>query len=178
MAKKHRSLTPAAVLGAALLLAGCPSPCAAAVARDESERDSPAGAAAARSGARSAPAAPPAPPAAAAAAAREPSLARDPLAGRAGARLARARRHRRRLLDARPGAAHRAEQSAAMDRARTRAAVGKRRASGGDLRAQGAGARERRSRRASPGGRLLADALRAQGRNQEAQEVESRPYMH
>ena len=27
-------------------------------------------------------------------------------------------------------------------------------------------------------GRLLADALRAQGRNQEAQEVESRPYMH
>ena len=27
-------------------------------------------------------------------------------------------------------------------------------------------------------GRLLADALRAQGRNPEAQEVESRPYMH
>lgn len=27
-------------------------------------------------------------------------------------------------------------------------------------------------------GRLLAEALRAQGRNQEAQEVESRPYMH
>jgi uncharacterized protein HemY len=27
-------------------------------------------------------------------------------------------------------------------------------------------------------GRLLADALRAQGRNQEAQEVESRPFMH
>jgi Flp pilus assembly protein TadD len=27
-------------------------------------------------------------------------------------------------------------------------------------------------------GRLLADALRAQGRNPEAQEIESRPYMH
>jgi Tetratricopeptide repeat len=27
-------------------------------------------------------------------------------------------------------------------------------------------------------GRVLADALRAQGRNQDAQEVESRPYMH
>jgi len=27
-------------------------------------------------------------------------------------------------------------------------------------------------------GRVLADALRAEGRNQEAQEVESRPYMH
>jgi Flp pilus assembly protein TadD len=27
-------------------------------------------------------------------------------------------------------------------------------------------------------GRLLVDALRAQGRNPEAQEVESRPYMH
>jgi uncharacterized protein HemY len=27
-------------------------------------------------------------------------------------------------------------------------------------------------------GRVLADALRAQGRNQEAQDVENRPYMH
>jgi Flp pilus assembly protein TadD len=27
-------------------------------------------------------------------------------------------------------------------------------------------------------GRVLADALRTQGRNQEAQQVESRPYMH
>jgi tetratricopeptide (TPR) repeat protein len=30
----------------------------------------------------------------------------------------------------------------------------------------------------APAGRLLVDALRAQGRNPEAQEVESRPYMH
>jgi uncharacterized protein HemY len=30
----------------------------------------------------------------------------------------------------------------------------------------------------SQAGRVLADALRAQGRNQEAQQIENRPYMH
>jgi hypothetical protein len=53
--------------------------------------------------------------AAATAATGNPPIARHAVAGDAGARSVIARRHGRRLLDARPSATHRAEQSAVVD---------------------------------------------------------------
>jgi uncharacterized protein HemY len=178
MVQKHRSLTLAAVLGTALLLTGCPSPW---------PRPSPGtNPTASPAPPPPLPAPPPPAPAPPAPAAPRPQqqprenhlspatrslvaqahalLARGDIDG-ASSTLDRALRiepsnpllwielGRVRLVDS---DAHQAEGCARKALA----------LASGDHIAQ------------AQAGRLLADALRAQGRNPEAQEVESRPYMH
>src|SRR4029077_7493596 len=87
----------------------------------------------------------------AAACARESPVGRDAFTGDAGTHSGRARRLADRVLDARPGAAHRTEQSLTVDRAGPAAARGERRAPGRGLQPQGTCARERRSQRAGTG---------------------------
>ena len=164
MVKKHRSLTPAAVLratlvlraatvlGAALLLAGCPSPW------PRPSTGGNRGAVPPQAAPPSASAPGPIPPAPATPRPQSPprenhlSPATRSLVTQAHGLFAH-RRHRRRLLDPGSGTAHRAEQSAALDRAGD--ACGWWKATlikPGELCTQGAGARERRPHGASPGG--------------------------
>ena len=180
MVQKHRSLSRAASRRAAAALAsalrccsrGCPSP-------PDPPRDAAGAAAAAarvacpprRTAAAPPPPRPPPPP-------RENhSLARHPLAGDAGAHAARSRRHRRRILDARSGAAHRAEQSAAMDRARPAAARGERCPSGRGLRRKALALASGDRGAQGQAGRVLADACAPRDAIRKRAEVESQPYM-
>src|ERR1700733_1288353 len=121
MVQRYRSLARrvalvglAATLGAALALAGCPGPA------PRPEPPTPpfvgrtfAGLAEHAVGDARSPTA-----AAAPAPARGPSVPRHPLARGPGARAAGTRRSGWRLVDARSGAAHRAEQPAHLERAR------------------------------------------------------------
>jgi tetratricopeptide (TPR) repeat protein len=172
MVKKHRSLTLATVLGTALLLAGCPSPWPRPSAPTNPSAIPP----------------PPPPPAqvpAAPAAPRPQATPRENHLSPATRSLV-AQAHRLLTQGDIDGASSTLDRALRIEPSNPLLWIelGRVRLTESDAHQAEVCARKALALASgdhaaqAQAGRVLADALRAQGRNPEAQEVESRPYMH